>query len=216
MYRYETFDRTAQNAYNDTYSNLVSPEKVNTLERNKKEKINLLSEINAVDSATYGLQNSYDQNNTYNSQNNDSFDQNSFSKNYSQTYETYSTFGDAQTKFSTPYKQEKSYFSSPEPTKTDYYKYESIRPIEEKGFSSTPNTKIYGTSDIYKNGSTDHQLMSYSNVEYVNDPPLISEIDSLEQRMCKQSITQKIIEKKTVHVSSSSKQESSTKSYRFE
>lgn len=59
-------------------------------------------------------------------------------------------------------------------------------------------------------------MSTFSNMEYITEPPILSEIDSLEQRMCKQSITQKIIEKKTVHMSSSSKHESSTKSYRFE
>lgn len=246
--RYETIDRSQLNAYNDSYSNLVSPEKVNTLERNKKEKLNLLPEINAVDSAVYGLQNSYNQNSIYNSVEKSPkspvydrspkspvYDQNSsynkkYDTNYSQNYdyktESYSTFADSQQqpKFSTPFRSEVStnYFA-PESYKTDMYKYENIhtsKPIEEKGFSSTPNTKIYGPSDsksfeVIKNGA-DHQIMSYSNVEYLNDPPLISEADSLEQRMCKQSVTQKIIEKKTVHMSSTSKHESSTKSYRFE
>lgn len=233
--RYETIDRSHPTAYNDSYSNLVSPEKVNTLERNKKEKSSiLLSEINALDSAVYGGHNSYNQNTNYNSISPKSpHDQNSkydssYSQNYDYRTESYSTFGDSAPRFSTPYKQmsdykiDTKYYTSPE-YKTDMYKYESIqtaKPIEEKGFSSTPNTKIYGpteskTFEVVKNGA-DHQLMSYSNVEYMSDPPILTDIDSLEQRMCKQSITQKIVEKKTVQMSSTSKHESSTKSYRFE
>lgn len=235
--RYETIDRSHQSTYNDTnYSNLISPEKVNTLERSKKEKSSLLSEMNTLDSATFGQTNSYGQNSHYNSIDKSPksplYDQNSYKKfdnSYNQNYdyrtESFATFGESQTqsRYSTPYKSEhktENKFYLPESYKTDVYKYENIhsaKPIEEKGFTSTPNTKIYGPSEtktfeVVKNGS-DHQ-MSYSNVEY--DSPMLTDLDSLEQRMCKQSITQKIVEKKTVHMSSTSKHESSTKSFRFE
>lgn len=232
--RYETIDRSGQNIYNDTYSNLTSPEKVNSLERSKKEKTNLISEINALDSAVYGGTNSYGQNSMYQTNLSPKSHevQNGSSKFENQSYEfsQKSDFSSYESpKFSQTFKPvtppESKYFpKSPiqnenYKTESSYYNYQSSKPIEEKGFSSTPITKIYGTASNGTSNDHSHQLMSTfsSNVDYtVNEPPMISEIDNLEQRMCKQSITQKIIEKKTVHMTSSSKQESSTKSYRFE
>lgn len=277
-YRYETIERTPQqqqhhhqqqqhqqqqqnsysqnSSYADNYSSLISPEKVNTLERNKKDNKNaLLSEINALDSAVYGGTNSYNQNSSYMNNNNGTYDH-LHSSHFDSTYNNQtSSFSEVAPKFAQPYKplgsgiimptaknevksESKSYMS-PDGYKTDSYKYESYqtsssKPMSaftsssDKYFTSTPTqSKMYSgpvETDLksttfdgaYKNGSDHHQLMSFSNVEFINEPPLLMDNDSLEQRMCKQSLTQKIIEKKTVQMTSSSKQETSTKSFRFE
>lgn len=255
MFRYETIERPTHqtSSYNDTYSNLISPEKVNTLERIKKENKNLLlSEINSLDSAVYGGTNSYNQNSSFNNSYDKSYDHSYDKKSsaydsYNQTsdYKTdsYSSFSENAPKFSQPYKplsaispkndiksesnvKTSSYISPDGGYKTDSYKYESYQTVakpvstfttnQDKYYTSTPQSKLYNPMDVYKNGNSGHQMMSYSNVEYINEPPLIAESDSLEQRMCKQSLTQKVIEKKTVHMTSSSKQESSSNTYRFE
>lgn len=113
--------------------------------------------------------------------------------------------------------------------KTDSYKYESyhsssqpiITSTTEKYYTSTPE-KFAQFSPLSKefggfgNGTSDYQTSYSSNVEVVNEPPVIKDTDSLEQKMLKKSVTQQIIEKKTVATTKSTKQESSTKSFRFE
>lgn len=114
--------------------------------------------------------------------------------------------------------------------KTDSYKYESyhsssqpvITSATEKYYTSTPEkfghfsptAKDFGG---FNNGTgTDYHSTYSSNVEVVNEPPVIKDTDSLEQKMLKKSVTQQIVEKKTVATTKTTKQESSTKSFRFE
>lgn len=308
--RYETVDRSQyQNLnYNDTiYSTLTSPEKVNTLERNKKDKHSLLHEINALDSAVYGTQTNYtpynqqqtrntyepyssspkpDKKSTYESYSPLSPDKKQSYEPYSslgmdkksnyehyspdksnysplsqvhspqkQTYESYShsldyktdkklydSTVDGYTAYASPHKSNtlpkneskteiKSY-TSPDGYKTDSYRYESSyqsasNPVtsysSEKYYTTSPQSKLYSPSDLKrfeeftKNGTDHHQQHTlYANTEFTSDPTILTEAESLEQRMLKQSVTKKIIEKKSVQMTSSSKVESSTKSFRFD
>lgn len=110
-------------------------------------------------------------------------------------------------------------------TQTNTYKYETYHsssdPIysstSEKYYTSTPNTKVQFTPidkkefTPFKNGS------SYSsNVEYITEAPVLKDSDTLEQKMLKKSVTQQVIEKKTVQTTRSTRQESSTKNFRFD
>lgn len=114
--------------------------------------------------------------------------------------------------------------------RTDSYKYEtyqsSSKPVDtfssttEKYFTTTPQESLQFTPiktefDSFKNGS-DYQSAFSSNVEIINDPPVIRDSDSLEQKMLKKSVRQQIIEKKTVTTTKTSKQESSSKNFRLE
>lgn len=116
--------------------------------------------------------------------------------------------------------------------KTDSYKYEtyhsSSKPVDsfssttEKFYTSLPSEKlqftpIKGEYDNFKNGSSaDYQSSYSSNLQLVNEPPVLLDSDSLEQKMLKKSVRQQIIEKKTVTTTRSSKQESSSKTFRLE
>ncbi|KAF5290986.1 hypothetical protein FQA39_LY14517 [Lamprigera yunnana] len=53
---------TQNTSYNDSYSHLESPEKVNSLDRNKKNPNILLGELNNLDSVVYGGTNTFAQN----------------------------------------------------------------------------------------------------------------------------------------------------------
>lgn len=243
---------------------MESPEKVNSLERNKR---NLLqSQIHSLDNAVYGGTNSYNQT----SQN----DYNSFSKNapkftplparppsYTPDSKTYSPTTTSPS-YQSPYKQlptsptKPTFAYSPKPSnlttfgsdgyttseyktntykipggyKTDSYKYEAYKSSTqptytagtEKYYTSTPNAKVElspfdkKTFETFSNGDNQYQSSYSSNVEYINEPPVLKDTDTLEQKMLKKSVTQQIIEKKTVQMTKSSKQESSTKSFRFE
>lgn len=124
-------------------------------------------------------------------------------------------------------------YKTPGGYRTDTYKYETHKSssepqyssASEKFYTSTPASKIAPLSpfekknfETFKNGNGDSQYQSSysSNVEYINEPPVLKDDDTLEQKMLKKSVTQQIIEKRTVSTSKSSKQESSTKSFRFE
>lgn len=108
-----------------------------------------------------------------------------------------------------------STYKIPGGTQTDTYKYETYHsasdPVysssSEKYFTSTPNSKF----TPIKNGSA-----FASNVEYITEAPVLKDSDTLEQKMLKKSVTQQVIEKKTVHTTRSTKQESSTKNFRFD
>lgn len=63
-------------SYNDTYSQLESPEKVNSLERNKYNRNPLQQDMNTLDSTVYGGPNSYGQTSGYGSSNYDSYAKN--------------------------------------------------------------------------------------------------------------------------------------------
>nr|CAI5837940.1 unnamed protein product [Callosobruchus analis] len=129
---------------------------------------------------------------------------------------------------------------TPEGYKTNTYKYESYKstpqptyssssekyytsmpgassPLEKKTFETFGSPFDKKSFDTFKNGGDSQFQSSFStNVEYVNEPPILREDDTLEQRMLKKSVTQQIIEKKTVSMTKSSKQESSTRSFKFE
>lgn len=104
-----------------------------------------------------------------------------------------------------------SYHSSPLPTYSSssekYYTSipAAISPLEKKTFETFKN-----------DGDTHYQSSFSSNVEYINEPPTIKDNDTLEQKMLKKSVTQQIFEKKTVSVTKSTKQESATKTFRFD
>lgn len=124
-------------------------------------------------------------------------------------------------------------YKTPGGYRTDTFKYETYKTSSEpqyssateKFYTSTPGGKVGESSpfekksfETFKNGGGDSQFQSsYStNVEYINEPPVLKDDDTLEQKMLKKSVTQQIIEKRTVSTSKTSKQESSTKSFRFE
>lgn len=108
-----------------------------------------------------------------------------------------------------------STYKIPGGTQTDTYKYETYQsasdPVysssSEKYYTSTPNSKF----TPIKNGSA-----FSSNVEYIKETPVLKDSDSLEQKMLKKSVTQQVIEKRTVQTTRSTKQESSTKNFRFD
>lgn len=117
---------------------------------------------------------------------------------------------------------------TPEGIKTNTYKYESYHSTpqptysssSEKYFSSIPaaiSPLEKKTFETFKNGEDSQYQSTFStNVEYVNEPPIFKGSDTLEQKMLKKSVTQQIIEKKTVSMTKSTKQESATKNFRFE
>lgn len=318
-------------SYNDTYSQLESPEKVNTLERNKYQQNPLQQEVNTLDYAVYGGSNNYgqtpgysntdynsyaktapsyatqpsytsnqygsvfntDQYTPYSSKSNEApqytsvnpqystpnkpfssmtsnttpkpFSSNTTSSQYDKSYDYGSTnqfsstdkskydnvpSSGSYTKFDTSsnlfdstagnfkipsdgYKTSEyntSTYKIPGGTQTDTYKYESYhsasQPVysttTEKYYTSTPNSKVQftpidrkGFEPFSKNGS-DYESSFSSNVEYISQPPTLKDTDTLEQKMLKKSVTQQIIEKKTVSTTKSTKQESSTKNFRLE
>ncbi|KAJ8983101.1 hypothetical protein NQ317_001844 [Molorchus minor] len=120
-------------------------------------------------------------------------------------------------------------YKTPSGYKTDTYKYESYQSAPEHTYSST-NEKYYTSSpagkpglldqktfDNFRNGNdTQYQSSFSSNVDFVNQPPVLKDNDTLEQKMLKKSVTQQIIEKKTTSMTRSSKQETSTKSFKFD
>lgn len=245
QYQYDSsqsnYSPTVQTLYNSNYSHLESPEKVNSLDRNKK---NLLqSQINSLDTSVYGST-------TNNHVNYDSFSKNapSFapprppapveSKLYSPSYQQFSptspknlsTFDYPRPNdgYSTSEYTTNSY-KIPGGYKTEQFKYEAYKSSPtyqsgtEKYFTSTPNSKLQVSPyeqksfDTFKNGSDSQYQSSFSsNVEYINEPPVLKDSDTLEQKMLKKSVTQQIIEKKTVQTTKSSRQESSTRSFKFE
>lgn len=158
----------------------------------------------------------------------------------SKNYNTGSTFTPIDSFSKTEYKPSSDGYSSseyvtnsyklPDGYKTDTYKYECYQSAPQHTYSSS-SEKYYTTSpagkalspldtksfDTFKNGSDNQYQSSFSsNVEYINQPPMLKDNDTLEQKMLKKSVTQQIIEKKTVSMTKSSKQESSTKSFKFE
>ncbi|XP_057660933.1 talin-1 isoform X1 [Diorhabda carinulata] len=220
-----------QRYYQDNYSQLESPEKVNSLERNKNI---LKSQINDLDSATYGSTNTYGQDYNSYSQNSPKF----YPKDtYTSTPSHYKSYDPPKDSFYQPL--DNKYYSdgyssseyatntykTPEGYKMNTYEYKSYQSQPQHSYSSS-SEKYYTSSpavtsprdkkafETFKNG--DSQYSYSTNVEYINEPPLFRDDDTLEQKMLKKSVTQQIIEKKTVSMTKSSKEESSTKSFRFE
>ncbi|XP_074035813.1 talin_middle and talin-RS domain-containing protein rhea isoform X1 [Leptinotarsa decemlineata] len=223
-----------QKFYADTYSQLESPEKVNSLERNKNV---LKAHINSLDSATYGGTNSYGQD--YGS----AFTQNAprFSPKDNYTSSPSHMRGYEPLKTDSPFQSPKHYsdgyssseyatntYKTPDGYKSNTFKYESYHSTPQPTYSSS--IEKYYTSkpavtsplekksfETFRNGSnTQYQSSFSSNVEYINEAPQLKSEDTLEQKMLKKSVSQQIIEKKTVSMTKSSKQESSTRSFRFE
>ncbi|KAJ8935035.1 hypothetical protein NQ314_013060 [Rhamnusium bicolor] len=125
-------------------------------------------------------------------------------------------------------------YKTPGGYKTNTFKYESYQSTPQQTYSSS-SEKYYSSLpagktqpilsppfdkksfDTLKNGSDSQYQSSFSsNVEYINQPPVLKDEDTLEQKMLKKSVTQQIIEKKTVSMTKSSKHESSTKSFKFD
>lgn len=258
---YDASYPTPPKYYQDTYRHLESPEKVNSLERNKKAYIQ--SHINNLDQVTYGGTNSYGQNdyapNSHNlymqgaptyspkfetstpshyaSVNRGSSGQ---SRGYdsqiggydSLKYEPTDYFNKSDTRqYSDGYSSSEyvtNTYKTPEGHKTHTFKYESYQSTPQPTFSLS-SEKYYTsapalqsplekkTFETFRNGGDTQCQSSYStNVEYINDPPVFKDDDTLEQKMLKKSVTQQIIEKKTIQTTKSSKQESATKTFRFE
>lgn len=121
-------------------------------------------------------------------------------------------------------------YKTPDGFKSDMYKYESYKSSSqptgnfsmEKIYTSTPSKETFSpiekkSFESFKNGNISQSQTSFStNVEYVNEPPVLKNTDTLEQKMIKKAVTQQIIEKKTVSTTRSSRQESSSKSFRFD
>lgn len=129
---------------------------------------------------------------------------------------------------------------TPEGYKTDSYKYEYYQSEPKTTYSST-SEKFYtttttkdakgniiddsaaslipkGTFHTFNNGGGDEQYQSsYStNVEYINEPPILKDNDTLEQKMLKKSISEQIFEKNTTTTSRTTKQESQMKTFKFQ
>lgn len=269
---YDASHPTPPKYYQETYRHLESPEKVNSLERNKKAY--LQSHINNLDQATYGGTNSYGQND-YAPSSHSLYTQGtptytpkfetstptytpkfetgtpshyaSVNRGYggqnrgydsqvggydSLKYEPTDYFSKPDTRqYSDGYSSSEyvtNSFKTPDGYKTHSYKYESYQSTPQPTYS-TSSEKYYTsapalqspldkkTFETFKNGGDTQYQSAYStNVEYINEPPVFKDDDTLEQKMLKKSVTQQIIEKKTVQTTKSSKQESSTKTFRFE
>lgn len=113
-------------------------------------------------------------------------------------------------------------YKTPDGFQTNTYKYESYQSssepyqytTSEKYYTTTPQGKIEFSSpssgfDAFKNGS-------YTTTEYTTSAPVLKDTETLEQKMLKKSVTQHVTEKKTVSMSRSTKQESATKTFKFE
>lgn len=115
-------------------------------------------------------------------------------------------------------------YKTPAGFKTESFKYETYKSgdpiyqtIEEKYYTSTPSKGLSNaTFESVKNGVDSQYQSSFStNVEYINEPPVLKDSDTLEQKMLKKSVTQQVVEKKTVSTMRTTKQESSTKTFGF-
>lgn len=158
-------------------------------------------------------------------------------------YSTTSTFKPAQVSLGggdglTKSEYSTNTYKTPEGYRTDTYKYEYYK-SEPKTTYSSASEKYYTTTNVkdglgnvissiqaplspkdvfqtFKNGGTDEQYQSSysSNVEYINEPPILKD-DCLEQKSIKKSMTEQVFEKKTTTTTKSTKQESQLKSFKF-
>lgn len=228
---------------------------MNSLERNKSRINPLLNEINALDSATYGGQNTYNQNlnsnNYYGSLPKSSPKYNSLNK-YDSEQVLSSTYNNAnQHYFEEHYASPKPYYPtnavhttnvSPKPysnIKEFSYDLEKpyVTPIHstkqsdylstlDGGYSTTAfGSNTYKFPDGQKTDtymykayeSSSQPTTTYSSdIQTINELPVLKDTDTLEQRMLKKSVTQQITEKRTVSMVKSSRQESSSKTFRFD
>lgn len=263
----------------NSYSQLESPEKVNSLERNKTRINPLLNEINSLDSAVFGLgQNSYNQNvNTFNSQNSHNNNIYGSLPKTPQQQQKY-LYNQHETEYM-PYQQhQQQYYEDHYATPKHHYPTNNITNISPKPFTTAnskeheynlmkqyhqtssnndvspmyhhyyptttktdmdANNKLggggftateYGSntyklpdgqtnksdSYIYKTYESQPLTTFSSDVQYVNELPTLKDSDTLEQRMLKKSVTQQITEKRTVSMFKSSRQESSSKTFKFD
>ncbi|XP_044738316.1 talin-1 isoform X2 [Chrysoperla carnea] len=236
---------------NTKYSQLTSPEKVNTLERNKNRSNNVLqSEINTLNSSVHGVDgpsySSYDPNtssdNSYTTYEKYSsvtspLKSPKFDHNFSRLPESYKKYSESFTKnLTSPRKFEinKNISSSIDnQSDSSLPKFISATPkkLQSNGGSKTEVTeKYFTTSTPYKSETTTHKqfqnggsqsqqqssVSTYSNYEIINEPPIITDNETLEQRMCKKSVTQKIVEKRTVTMSQTKQEGTTLRSFKFE
>ncbi|KAK4884901.1 hypothetical protein RN001_001172 [Aquatica leii] len=124
---------TQNTTFSDSYSHLESPEKVNSLDRSKKNRNVLLGEIDSLDSAVYGSSNNYGQNNSYEKQ-------------------TFTSFAENTPKFgslpSTP--------SKPHPTAS----YSTPNHYGTSSFKPSDTSPATYHSPYYTNSSSDHRFCS--------------------------------------------------------
>lgn len=236
---------------NTKYSQLTSPEKVNTLERNKNRSNNVLqSEINTLNSSVHGVDgpsySSYDPNTssdnsytTYEKYSNVTSPLKSpkYDHNFSRLPESYKKYSESFTKnLTSPRKFEinKNISSSIDnQSDSSLPKFISATPkkLQSNGGSKTEVTeKYFTTSTPFKSETTTHKqfqnggsqsqqqssVSTYSNYEIINEPPIITDNETLEQRMCKKSVTQKIVEKRTVTMSQTKQEGTTLRSFKFE
>ncbi|XP_050295854.1 talin-1 isoform X2 [Anthonomus grandis grandis] len=282
----------------DTYSHLESPEKISSLDRQRKPSPALLNAINDLDQAVYGGNNSYGQKDLYGTSY-ETYSSPSKSPIYkTPAYGTASTFQpqtastpghygslnaprygslnispkpfstSPQPPHSPSYSAGKlegqssadtvartfkpptltsfdrpnsdgytsseyttNTFKTPEGYRTDSYKYEYYQG-EPKTTYSTSTEKYYTTSTAkgdkgalgapnafgtFKNGADEQYQSSFSsNVEYISEPPVLRDNDTLEQKLLKKSVSEQVFEKKTTTTSRTTKQESHMKTFKFQ
>ncbi|XP_048523491.1 talin-1 isoform X1 [Dendroctonus ponderosae] len=121
-------------------------------------------------------------------------------------------------------------YKTPDGYHTDTYKYEYYKSEPKTTYAS--NTEKYYTNtgkdgkgftplspksafETFKNGDDQYQSSYSSNVEYINEPPVLKD-DTLEQKTIKKSINEQIFEKKTTTTSRTTKQESQMKTFKFQ
>lgn len=115
-----------------------------------------------------------------------------------------------------------SYHGSSEPmsytTSEKYYTSGPSAGLDTKSLFNQTFDDNKSFQPYVKNGSgaSDYQSSYSSTMEVLNEPPIFKDSDTLEQKMLKKSVTQQVSEKKTVQVVRSSKQESSSKTFKFE
>nr|XP_022902800.1 talin-2 isoform X2 [Onthophagus taurus] len=125
-------------------------------------------------------------------------------------------------------------FKTPDGYQTNTYRYETYQSnsepysysMSEKYYTSSPPSKLEHSpidqksfQDHFKNGSDMKNFSSNfsTQMESFSDVPSFKDGgETLEQKMLKKSMTQHVTEKKTVSMTRSTKQETSTKNFKFE
>ncbi|XP_060536716.1 talin-1 isoform X2 [Cylas formicarius] len=236
--RYHSFDqRRSPKHYHDTYGQLESPDKINSLERNKHTP--LRGDDRDTAPSLYhqspGYADTYVAAPPYKSIFTTPTTGHYASVNPNKSYST--TANAAPKPFSGGVSSTDGYSSSeyvtntyktPEGLRTDSYKYEYYKSEPKTTYSSSsdkyyvssdgklPSPPSIKTFDSFNNGDDALYRSSFaSNVEYIDGPPVLKDDDTLEQRTLKKSITEQIFEKKTTTTTKSSKQESSMKTFKF-
>lgn len=198
---------------------------MNTLERKNKhrDQTTLQSEINSLNQSVYGdTTNSYPSSpnhTTYEKFSTTSAPQTSSPNNFSRLPESYKKYSESFTRNLNNNKLNSPTPPPPPPVKSkdtkpkydDKPKLVSVIPKK----SSHPN--VESSFEYRQNGNSNNTMSTYSsNYEIINEPPVVVGNETLEQRMCKKSITQKIVEKRTVTMSQSKHGSTTTKSFQFQ